>query len=879
MIYGLDDPDALDAGRVGAKAARLAALHQNGFPTPGGIALGVDAIAALLSGAGVLAAWSALRADLERGAFAEAAAVASEVQSAVLCAFVDGGSRALLDRALADARLVDTPCAVRSSGLAEDLTCASFAGQFDTVLGVTGTDAVVAAVLKCAASFIAPPAMAYRQSRAVRSIDGAVLVQRLVCARAAGVAFTVDPRAPASGRIVIEAVPGLGDALVAGRVSPDRFVVARDDLAARMESPGSLKERAIDAATAQEIAKMALDAERLFGHALDIEWAIDDDGIKLLQARPVTALAAPQPPAGWVPEFQTTIDPRYPCYSRGNIGEVVSGCVSPLGWSLIVPVLEHAFRSFSARTHTLPPLGPEATMVGTFYRRLYLNVSVFLAIADAAPGGSRAEVLDELVGAVSEPVPARRWWKALMPARIVHNVRVIAAAVALMARENRDLAAVEAGLRERTERLRREPPQTWPLERFATEELLTARESDATSLHIRFSSGATSSYRRLKTLCARHLDDNAGARAAQLVSGVGTLSSDPAQGIFDLSRQVAADAALRALFEREDDDARLLDALGAAGAPAGFLSFSAALAQFLEIHGHRGLAEVDLATRSWRQDPRQVVRLVRAGITAHGESPGARVARQQAAAALLRTRVLAGLAIGARLAMRDAIDRARRYILLREQTKDIAIRYSALVREIVGVLADKLVAAKRLEAPEDVFDLTCEELLALCRGENIAAIPQLLERRRRERAWCKAVTLPKVIDGAVCPQSPGEEVAAHDGALRGLPICGGLVEGTARVLRDLSDCETLTAGEIMVAHVTDLAWTPYFLRAGGLVVEIGGLLSHGSVVAREYGLPAIVGVADVTRRIKTGDRIRLDANVGVVEVLSPGLATGAPVEA
>jgi rifampicin phosphotransferase len=872
MIYALDHHDALDAARVGAKVARLAALHQAGFPTPGGVVLGIDAISALLAGAGVATSWSALRAEVEAGAWARAIVVADEVRDAVLGASVGSGSRAVLVRALTDAVLLDKPCAVRSSCLAEDLVCASFAGQFDTVLGVQGTDAVAGAVLKCAASFVSRSAMLYRQSWDVRGIDGAVFIQRLVQARAAGVAFTVDPRAPSSRRIVIEAAPGLGEAMVAGRVSPERLLVSRDGLAVQRESRGSLPESAVDTATAQQIAKMALDAERLFGHAIDIEWAIEDDTVWLLQARPVTAVATIEPPAGWVPEFQTAIDPRYPRYSRGNIGEVVPGCISPFGWSMAVPVLEHAFRSLAARTHTLPPLGPEPTIVGTFYRRLYLNVSVFLAMADAAPGASRAEVLDELVGAVNEPLPARRWWKALTPARIVHNVRVIGSAVALMQREGRDLAAIEADLQAKTARLRRDPPQTWPLTRFATEELLTARTSDVTSLHIRLSNGATSRYRRLKTLCARHFDDKDGALAAQLVAGIGDFGrSDPAQGIFELASQVAGDPSLQALFNRERDDGRLLDAVRAAAAPATWRAFAETLAGFLDDHGHRGLAEVDLATPTWRRDPRPVVRLVRAQIAARGgESPGARVARQQAAAASLRARVLASVPFSTRLALRDAIDRARRYIFLRERTKDLALRFSAHVRDILQALAEKLVAAKQLKAPEDLYHLTRDEVLAVCRGESGAEIPKLLEGRRREQAWCEAVVLHKVFDGAVRCMDADQETTAADGALRGITICGGFVEGPARVLLDLHDCETLAAGEIMVAPVTDLAWTPHFLRASGLVVEIGGLLSHGSIVAREYGLPAVMGVADATRRIRTGDWIRLDANRGLVEVVSVG---------
>jgi rifampicin phosphotransferase len=869
MIYTLDHREALKPGLVGSKAARLAALHQAGLPTAGGVVLSVEAIDALLEGAGVSTHWSALRDAVYSGEWEQAGILAGKVHDGVLLASIDSGWLALLHRALADVDLGASLCAVRSSCIAEDLVTASCAGQFDSVLGVQGTDGVAHAVLNCTASFVAPRAMSYRRFRDLRSIDGAVLVQRLVRAQAAGVAFTVDPRADSNRCVVIEAAPGLGLGLVAGRVTPDRFLVTRGELAVRLESRGSFENPAIDAATAQHIATMAMETERLFGQSVDIEWAIEQDTIRLLQARPITAVAAIQPPVGWVPEFQTTVDPRYPRYSQGNIGEVVPGCISPLAWSIVVPALEHAFRTLSARTHTLPALGLEPIIVGTFFRRLYLNVSVFLAMADSAPGASRAEVLDELVGTADEPTPARPWWKNLMPGRIVHNARVIGSVVSLMRREDADLAAVEADLQAKIERLRREPPQNWPLSRFATEELLTGRTSDVTTLHIRLSNGATSSYRRLKMLCARHLRDKEGTLAAQLVAGIGELGrSDPAQGIFELATQVTADASLHALFDREGDDGLVLDAVLAAAAPANWRTFAEMLARFLDIHGHRGLAEVDLATRTWRQDPRQVVRLVRAEISVRGESPSTRVGRQQRAAATLRARLLHDLAFGPRLAIRDAIDRARRYIVLRERTKDLGLRFFALLRELLHALAEKLVVVKQLKTSEDLFHLTREEVLAACRGEGGDAIPLLVERRRRELVWCEALTLPKVFDGSVRPLSVGEDTVATDGVLRGISICSGVVEGNARVLHDLDDCEVLAAGEIMVTKVTDLAWTPYFLRAGGLVVEIGGLLSHGSIIAREYGLPAVAGVADATRRIRTGDRIRLDANRGMIEVVS-----------
>jgi pyruvate,water dikinase len=287
-----------------------------------------------------------------------------------------------------------------------------------------------------------------------------------------------------------------------------------------------------------------------------------------------------------------------------------------------------------------------------------------------------------------------------------------------------------------------------------------------------------------------------------------------------------------------------------------------ALDGFLEVYGHRAVCEAELRNPCWREEPSQVIGLVRNYLQPGVTPPREVRARQD------RVRVEAAGRIDAlrwpkRAILRRVLKAARRYIELRERLKDLIVFRSDRLRRIYGEACTRLVDRGLLSNRDDLYFLVGNEIRILLLGElGAEAAQQALSRRRRDFEWCQNVHVPKILDGQ--PRIVTAEDFPADHQLTGTGVSPGRVEGRARVILDPRLDSHIEPGEILVAPVTDAGWTPLFINAGGLVIDVGGLLSHGSVVAREYGLPAVVGVTGATRQIKTGDRILVDGSTGTV---------------
>lgn len=816
MILTLDDAGVLDVSVGGGKASALARLRRAGFPVPDGFV--VTAVE-----------------DASDAKFAERLA------------------------ALLAASGADTQVAVRSSGFAEDSKTASFAGQYETVLGVCRLEDVRAAVQRCFASFADARARAYQDQRAVPGRGGAVLVQRLIPAAAAGVAFTADPVTGARDRVVIDAAPGLGAAVVGGLVTPDGFVVLKESGAVVGRRQGG-PIAAIDADVAAAVATLAQQVEAHEGHAVDMEWALHDGVVHLLQARPITTAVDPPPP-GWVPELNTAIDPRFPLYSSGNVSEILPGCVTPLTYSMFARAVERAFRIAIESIGSMPDIGPGQVVVGFFYHRVYLNVSYFMAAADNSPGATRDTVYEELVG----PSPTRHpafTAADLLPWRLVKGAGIIARFLALQARLDGDIAAMRQRYDATRAAFAEDDPAQWDDQRLATWIEVNDGDNEPAVVHIRASQFANASFAFLRSLTRGALGDDSGALASVLVTGIGTLaSSGPAERLYELAQTVSADPALMRLFAGEPDDAALLTRIE--GDPAA-AAFRDELRTFVGDFGHRGFREAELRNPSWGSQPALVLGQVRHHLQPGSVAPAAIAERQRAAATAARADALSRLSAWRRGTFTSALDKARRHIAAREETKDLLLRFFALTRRVVSAVQARL--ADVLERPDDIHFLLAAEVVAALRGtlgrDDVTAI---VSRRRREFAWSAQIALPKVQDGVIRTLD-ADPASRGDGDLTGVPVSPGIVEGTARVVLDPHAAQLLE-GEILVAPVTDIAWTPLFIRAAGLVVEVGGPLSHGSIVAREFGLPAVTAVAGATRRIRSGDRVRVDGTRGVVMIL------------
>lgn len=845
-VVDLGDAAAADRGVVGGKGAELARLLAHGFPVPPGFVLTTHACRRLTPGQTELS--FEIRADLKM-------ALAS-----------------------LNANEPGTLLAVRSSAKGEDGSTASFAGQYETRLGVA-PERLADAVLDVCESARSSHAREYQARRGSGESPMAVVVQRMVRSDTAGVCFTVDP-VTRTRCVVINASFGLGESVVSGGVTPDTYVVDANSSAilsttvgtkettislghtgtVRAQTPEARRiEACLTADQVREITGLALEVEALHGAPVDIEWAYEDGKLFFLQARPVTALAqeAADPPHDWAPESNTTIDPDYPLYSSGNISEVLPGCVTPLSWDHTGRLIEHAFlaqlRTLGAITRTSHP-----NVLGFFFFRPYVNVSVLLEAAARTPGMTPDTVLEEFVGKPERTTPAitgRDLWPDRLPRLLKMTVTVLRRALSL------SRAIVDA---RRTARRDDERVTTRWLRERSDDELLALTEMNEdlaapSVVHVWASTLATVSFQQLRGATARWLDDEDGALASALVAGIeGLPSAAPGVELHRLGERVRVDEALTSRLLGAPDDTSALATLSSH--PLGE-DFDAFIHQF----GHRGVAEAELSRPCWREDPTQVVALLRNHLRDGAQTRATVEARRASSRERAIERVRA-LSWWRRAMLGWLTRRARSGLENRETMKDVVIRRLDRSRRVYAELNRRLVERGLVANPQNTFFLTWLEIRDLLAGSlTPEASKALADRRKRDFAWSTRLCVPKLQEGVA--RTVDLERLAGTEELHGLGVSPGQALGVARVITDPREDARIEPGEILVAPVTDVAWTPLFGQAAALVVEVGGLLSHGSIVAREYGMPAVVGVRGATRAIRTGDRIAVDGAKGFVRKL------------
>lgn len=876
-VVDLRSPDAKSRALCGGKGAELAALLGDSLPVPDGFVVTTAAFSSFLETNGLDTTCSELRnAGSERSA-----ELAEELRHRIAATgFPDSLHDEVARRLAGFERDGGHPqlWAVRSSAIAEDTDSASFAGQYDTTLGAHAAE-VPQAIRDVWSSMFSERAVRYRNERGATDDRMAVVVQRLLRPETAGVCFTVDPVSGAD-QIVINANYGLGESVVGGFATPDTYLVDGQTFAVVSALTGSKEtqvvagERGVTTvevpdhkqqalclghAQAAEIARLASAVADRHGGPVDIEWAYANGALQLLQARAITANpSAAAPPPGWAPANNTRIDPRYPLYSNGNISEVLPGCVTPLSWDHTGRLIEHAFRSQLAALGAIDSAaGP--SVLGFFFHRPYVNVSLLIDAASRTPGMTPDTVLEEFVGKPATTTAAITA-ADLMPHRVPRLWRVawtvLRHATALPARIEDCQRAAEA-----------DSAQVSPewLADASDEALLDhVRMSDdlgaPSVVHVWASTLASVAFTQLRRRTSSWLQDTDGALASGLVTGIeGLPSAEPALALYALSAKVAASSSLAELFRGDADDASLLDALR--GDP-----LHDDLSAFLRRYGHRGVAEAELQRPCWREDPAQLISLIRNNLRPGAVTPVDLRERQKRAHQEALSR-LDGLSWWRRRWLGLLIERARAGFLQRETMKDLVIRRLDRSRRVYREINRRLVSRGLTTSPDDMFFLLWAELKSLVMGTRSKEdVVPVIDERLRDYRWSRQLEVPKLQESTA--RTLGVDEVPTGLELDGMGVSPGRVTGVARVVTDPRNSAYIEPGEILVAPVTDVAWTPLFAQAAGLVVEVGGLLSHGSIVAREYGVPAVVGVAGATRTIQTGDRISLDGATGRVFKLS-----------
>src|SRR5574340_96060 len=896
-----DLPPAEWVELAGGKGTNLARMTLAGLPVPHGFILKTTAYTEFVSAnrlqERILAA---LPPDTEVDP-----EVLETSSRAIRGLFAESKIPAGIETALLEAyRALDEPAvAVRSSATAEDTLELSFAGQQDTYLNVTGSEALIKAVIDCWSSLWTARAIGYRARNGVAtaSLALAVVVQRMVPSQVSGVLFTANPLTGLRSEMVIDAAFGLGEALVSGRVEPDQYIVdaaaekivkvslgTKVGLLRGQAGGGTVWEenpRAAEQALSDErildLMRLGKRVEALYGTPQDIEWALTGDTFVLLQSRPVTSLF-PIPAGLNADQLKVMVSLA-----------AIQGLLGP-----ITPLGRDAFRWLFAMGGKLFGMHMTAENQAVIYEageRLWINISTLLrnSVGRKVAAGSLEfmeptvrqalnEVLDDPRLQPGQPGISRkakgqivRFAVPLAGNLLLNMIAPAARRKAIvgygekeLARMQQRLSAVEGGGKERLILI------TKILQDYMNQEL--------PPVFLRLVSGVAAGMASLNALyklsdtLPNAVNADGKLQNHNLVLEISrSLPNNPTTEM-DLELWQAANAVQKEPRLMKYFQSRSPEELGRLWKEGGLDPAAAAVFQpFIDRYGSRGLAEIDLGRSRWREDPTPVFSALEGFLQIQNgsQTPDAVFERGQVSAKQALNELISGLRRTQRgwikvLLARFFAHRMRTMLCIRESPKFFAVRIFGQIRSAYLECGRDLVASGELDRADDPFFLSFKELEELASANPARDWREIIAGRRRSYDLEQHRNLiPRLLlsDGRAFYEGIQTSEGASD-VISGSPVSPGLVEGSVRVVLDPHQAK-LKPGEIMVCPGTDPSWTPLFLTAGGLIMEVCGMMTHGAVVAREYGIPAVVGVDRATRRLKTGARIRLDGSIGQILVL------------
>lgn len=859
---------------VGAKALNLAALMRAGLPVPGGFCVTADAYCAHVS---------ALRLGTPQR---ECLAATRElISSAELATETAAEIRAAFKR-------LRTPLvAVRSSGTAEDLPDHSFAGLYDTYLRGTDATGCVELVKRCWASLWTERAFDYRTRNGLASAAPvgqrehdkaamAVIVQQLVAADAAGVVFTADPVSGSRDHIIVEACWGLGEALVSGKVTPDRFVVHRDterviersistkSVETAFSPTGSPVEQPVPNAradkpcisdkVARKLARLALKVEKVFGAPQDIEWAMAGPNLFILQSRPITTLGQPK---SW--------EDRQ-VWSTTNAAEVLPGVLTPMVWSTVGDYVGKLLGGIIERIGISMGENP---LFDNVAGRIYMNLNTFTGMVRRMPFAGRMSQAQMFGGQNLKPEDRAKLELGAgdLPDIKVSPLKTLFKLPGFLfwivqhgpGRGRKWITAA------RTTYEKKERPD---LAHFSETELTAKATATMEQMGVGgdglgYALAGMMFTSVLYDLCRKWLKDEFGANASRLLAGTGELQSAEAGiALWRLARDATAAPDVRGILLSPAAWAE--DRLQLESSTRG-REFLARWDRFMHVHGHHARGEMDMYNPRWREQPDYVLDVVRNFTRAGSKTdPEADQQRHADEHEHLRAELLSRLRNPfKRWVFGYVVRQAQLSAAIRENVKDAGIRVIADTRAVLLELGQKLAARGALAEPDDIFFLRFPEVEPVVTGNAGFDMRGKVVERRAEYRRNLALTPPAIIVGRYDPEKHKPDIVdSAEKELTGLAVSPGIVTGPARVIL-LAGTEQVLPGEILVAPFTDPGWTPYFIPAAGIVMDQGGLLSHGSIVAREYGIPAVVNVGPATKLIKTGQMIQVNGDAGRVKIL------------
>jgi pyruvate,water dikinase len=864
-VMGFGQIDSTNVADVGGKGAHLGELSRiDGIRVPDGFCVTTDAFQRVVAEAPSIAAELDLLSRVKPDDRAAIRTLSADIRRVIEGVAMPGDLVAAITESLA--RLGEhASYAVRSSATAEDLPTASFAGQQDSYLNIVGLAAILQHVRRCWASLFTERAVTYRCRSGFdhRKIGMAVVVQRMVFPDAAGMLFTADPVTSNRKIATVEAGWGLGEALVSGLVAGDVYAVRDDQVVTTtvatktrsvqasagggtQDAPVEPRRQSQPALTDAQVVRLVRLGRRIeahFGRPQDIEWCLAGDEFYIVQSRPITTLFP----------IPATDDQENHVYISVGHGQMMTDAMKPLGlsvWQLTTPrrMQEAGGRLFvdvapilatpAGRTGLLETMGRSDPLIRDALQTVLDRAGFLRPLPGEGPGAAPAG---------DSPAPIET-----DPAVVTQLIRRNQASVATLRREIQKLSGPAL--------------LDFILADFA--ELKRILFDPRSHQVIMAAFEAT-------WWLNDHLEAWLGERNAADVltqSVPHNVTSEMGLALLDVADTIRPHPDVVAFLHRVVDENRegdgfLNELTGLAGGPQA----RDAIRGYLDQYGMRCAGEIDITRTRWSEQPATLVPTILGNIRNFEPGAGKRrfaqglqESRRKEQELLTRLRALPQGEQKAEETKR-MIDRVRTFAGYREYPKYGMVSRYFVYKQALLQEAGRLIQSGVLRDKDDIFFLRLQELREVVRTHDVDA-GLILERREAFRSY-EALTPPRVLT------SDGEALTgqyrrgdAPPGALVGLPVSAGTVEGRARVVMDMARAD-LEAGDILVTAYTDPSWTPLFVTVAGLVTEVGGLMTHGAVIAREYGLPAVVGVEQATRLIRDGQRIRVHGTNGYVQIL------------
>lgn len=880
-----------DAKELGGKAANLQKLAEAGFPVPGYFVVPTSTFRQFMKSAGLEAVIRTLLQDLDFTR-PEAARTASEtIKRLFESSHIPDELFRGLKRYYHEHFQPGSFVAVRSSAVGEDGAKDSFAGQMDSFLFVKGADAVIKSIKRCWASAYSDRALSYRHMKGVDvfSVDVGVIVQEMVFGDASGVMFTADPLSGDRDLVVINGTYGAGEGVVSGALDTDSFVVNKHTKHLATELVNKPMRIAFNAAKgfgtfettvppeqqdvpcltpeqAQELAEFGIAIENLYGRPQDIEWTIHAGKLYILQSRPITNLKVPQSKIG-----------KEILWDNSNITESYSGVTSPLTFSFASQAYNIVYNQV-ARVFGIPDdvirLNEQTfkNLLGLVRGRVFYNLGNWYQMTSLLPGFNFNKGFQDQMMGVKEKTDFKKGEKnySELPKvlyvvwRMLDNYRNIDKSVAWF---QNNFNTVYNQYKTHDWKAMR-PDEIKECYHDLEQRLLWQWKAP-----ILTDTSAMIFYGVLKKLCVGWCGDETGSLQNDLLCGEGEIeSTEPTKAIMRMALAARADQSLRSFFEshKESEIWGLLKEQESLG------GMRAMVQDFLDKYGYRCMNELKLEEKNLKEDPSFIFSMVKNYLKMENLDIQAMEANEK------RIRLQAETLIKQKLGGNPfrymvfgwVVKNARKHVKNRENMRFARTKIFGILRDMFQSIGATFHKWELLDDSQDIFFLNLEEIWGFIQGTATCTdLRALAALRKEEFARYRAEDIDDRFKtyGTVSyanhfvGEVPADQGPVDPNVLKGISCCPGVVKNHVRVIRSPQDDMSLN-GQILVAERTDPGWVPLYPAASGLLIERGSILSHSAIVARELGLPTIVGIKNLTKRIKDGQLVEMDARQGTVHL-------------